>query len=161
MIMTINLQGEDIVATISGNTKNVSKAAKLVRDMVDKGMFSSDEGYNRLLLQTALDKARCEMIYNGCSVYSKDRIIHDFKICLNSGMEYMSDELYCFFINSCGTIAHYNRVGWLDWYSNKSKLKELFKRNNYGMSILDYIPDRHTDSKEIVYMMLRLLKIKI
>jgi hypothetical protein len=51
---------------------------------------------------------------------------------------------------SCGSIAHYNKQGWIDYYPTINHLKQFFIRNEYGSRVLHHIPQWHSDAISIV-----------
>jgi len=62
----------------------------------------------------------------------------------------LSDYLYKFLSLSCGSIAHYNKQGWIDVYPTVYDLRLFFVENEYGKRVLDTIPTWKTDAHRIV-----------
>jgi len=114
--------------------------------------LSGNEAEDRLFLQYFIDRTGFEydVLYDGNSVYSYKRIMKDFKRYLNSEAKDMSEKLYDFFSLNIGTIAHYNKIGWMATYPTIDDVKDLFEKNELGQRVVDYIPKRMTDVKRIV-----------
>lgn len=124
-------------ATISihGDVKNVARAEKMINDL---GKLQGWEGGNRALIQKEVcDKVRCSILYNGNTIYPLKAILKDFKKVIEGGVECLSDELYTLFHCSMGTIAHYNKQGWISNYPTISDVR--------GVLVNAFIPDWHTD----------------
>lgn len=62
----------------------------------------------------------------------------------------LSDYFYEFLHLDCGSIAHYNKQGWVTEYPTVDDLKAFFKENEFGHRVLDDIPEWKTDAKRIV-----------
>lgn len=138
--------------TLYGNEKNVNRATALIEDI--RELLTDSEPENRLLLQqNVIDKVRCDIMYDGNGVYSKKKLLKDFNNIIKNGVKYMSDDLYEFFHLCCGTIAHYNKSGWIEQYPTIYDIKYLFNRNEYGCSVYDHIPEWKADVKEIIKLM--------
>ena len=122
--------------------------------------LSGNEAKDRLFLQDFIDGTgfKYDILYDGNSVYSYDRIMKDFKRYLDSDAKDMSNRLYDFFNSNIGTIAHYDKEGWMETYSTIDDIKDLFDRNEYGERAVDYVPKRMTNVKRIVNDMQNLLK---
>jgi len=65
-------------------------------------------------------------------------------------MKKLTDYLYKFLSLSCGSIAHYNKYGWIACYPTVYDLKQFFRRNEFGQRVLRYIPIWKTDAQVIV-----------
>lgn len=62
----------------------------------------------------------------------------------------MSDYLYNFLHLACGSIAHFNKLGWIECYPTVDNLKQFFIKNEYGNRVSHQIPRWHTDAISIV-----------
>ncbi len=145
--------------TIGGNKSDVYKAQKVLGD-IDLG-FSPFEGERRLKIQKVLDEnnLKADVMYNGNPVWSYERLVRDFKKALKSkpckiteygsGDYTISNYLYEFFIFACGSIAHYNKYGWIGSYPRKTDLKKFIVDNETGHRIDDYQPDWQLDAIKI------------
>lgn len=135
--------------TLYGNRKNVEKMEEAVNKIKDR--LTGNESEDRLLLQReVIDSARCNMLYDGNGVYSRKKILNGFKNIKKNGIEAMSNELYEFFHLCCGTICHYDIHGWISRYPTIESIRDLFRKNEYGSSVYDDVPDWKTDVKLII-----------
>ena len=119
------------------------------------------ESQARLKIQDCLDleNVKIDILYDGNSVWSKKRILRDIKRIKKNGMKSLTNYLYKFLSLSCGSIAHYNKFGWIACYPTIQHLRNFFKRNEFGQRVLTYIPVWKTDAQEIVRDIERVLNI--
>ena len=68
----------------------------------------------------------------------------------------MTNYLYDF-VTSNGSIAHYNKYGWIGTYPTKEDFKNFFKRNEFGEDIYNYVPHWKSDCKEIANYILKIV----
>ena len=127
-----------------------------------------NESKDRLLIQDVIDKCSIDAIilYDGNIVWSYDKIISHFKKALKSGPSQMSecgsgdyclsDYLYDFLSGSCGSIAHYNKSGWIGTYPTKEDLKSFILRNEFGQNVLSHMPSWKTDCIKIADGLIKL-----
>lgn len=110
------------------------------------------EGAARLELQNLIDTTpiKVDILFEGNGVYSKKKIIRDIKRVKKNGMQSMTNGLYKFLSLCCGSIAHYNKQGWIEEYPTLNHLKSFFQRNEFGERVLNHIPQWRTDAKEII-----------
>lgn len=88
------------------------------------------------------------ILYDGNIVWNVERLMKQFRTFIKYyDYEHFPNYLYEFFHLQCGTIAHFNKIGWLVKYPNLSSLKDLFKKNEYGKEVKDYPPDWHYDAR--------------
>jgi len=106
----------------------------------------------RLRLQKLIDdgKVEAEILYDGNGVYGKKAILRDMRKLLRDGMESMTDRLYRFFTLCCGSIAHYDKGGWIATYPRIHDLRRFFLENEYGRRVLNDVPRWKTDVIEVV-----------
>ena len=166
---------------IIGNPREMI-VAKRILNSIDKDVLKI-ESKSRLEIQKLIDnkKFKGTIMYDGNSIWSYDRIIRNIEKIKKKGIlgyagyvsignmlrvpEYtemrkpiLSDYLYQFLSLSCGSIAHFNKAGWIAEYPTSKDLKEFFQRNEFGQRIYDYIPEWKTDAKRIVGEAERILK---
>jgi len=148
--------------TIYGKPREIETAEKIL----DSLNLTGDEYNDRLAIQKGIDeqKIKADILYGGNSVYSFDGIVRDFKRALKSKpgpvTEYgngdydLTDCLYKFLSLACGSIAHFNKFGWIGTYPEKEDLKNFCRRNEFGQDILSHQPswagDRIRISKELL-----------
>jgi hypothetical protein len=98
------------------------------------------------------------VLYDGNTVWNVKRLIKQFKTFIRHyDYEHFTDYLYKFFSLQCGSIAHYNKEGWLSTYPTLEDLKEFFKGNEYGNVVADYPPAWHYDARRAAGQMSTLL----
>jgi len=94
------------------------------------------------------------ILYDGNSVWDVKRLVKQFKTFVKYyDYEHFPKYLYEFFHLQCGSIAHYNKAGWLGMYPDLDSLKEFFKRNEYGRTVQNYPPEWHYDARLAVELM--------
>lgn len=144
--------------TLYGNKTQIEEAKQKIDRK--KHLLTGNESDDRLFLQNEIvDNTSADILYDGNSVYSKTKLLKHFKRLLKNGMDSLTNDLYDFFHLCCGSIAHYNKQGWVSEYPDLYALKAFFKRNEYGRSVLDGQPSWATDRIEIIKEMERLLSL--
>lgn len=87
------------------------------------------------------------MLYDGNTVWNVRRLTDNFKTFIKYyDVDHLTKYLYGFFHLQCGSIAHYNKQGWMDTYPTLNHLKEFFKGNEYGELVRSYPPSWHHDA---------------
>ena len=145
---------------IYGKKQQVEQAQIiLIKNIPDISTLSESQA--RLQLQETIDyeNIKADILFNGNSVWSKIRILKDIKTVKKYGMKKLTNYLYQFLSLSCGSIAHYNKYGWISTYPNISDLRNFFRRNEFGERVLTYLPMWKTDAQVIVKSIERELKI--
>ena len=111
--------------------------------------LTGDEPIDRLMLQRWLETHNFKptVLYDGNTIIRKDKIISEFKRILKCGtLDKMSNYFYEFLHLNCGSIAHYNKYGWIEEYDNSAKrLCDFFRYNEFGIDIVKHQPDWKTD----------------
>jgi len=145
---------------IYGSSKEIETAQQVIASMLPE-LPQMDEPKARLALQQVIDDKRLKasILINGNSVYSYERIIRDIKKVVKQGMPAMTDYLYQFLHLSCGSIAHYNKMGWIETYPSIESLKQFFRNNEFGHRVLTHLPQWKTDVRRIVVEIERILEI--
>lgn len=141
----------DSRVAIYGSNNEISQAEQAITASLPE-LSTMEESKARLSLQRLIDseKLKASVLINGNSVYSFNRIIKDVKKVKKNGMLAMTDYLYKFLSLDCGSIAHYNKAGWIDVYPTISHLKQFFLKNEYGHRVKENIPRWKTDAIGIV-----------
>lgn len=86
-------------------------------------------------------KGKDFILIDGNNLYNTARLIKDFKALIaDYRVEKFTDYLYHFFTLRCGSIAHYDKVGWFNCYDSVEALKKFFIRNEYGVPVLGSRP---------------------
>jgi len=110
------------------------------------------ESQARLKIQECIDyeNIKADILFDGNSVWSKKKIIRDIKKVKKYGMKKLSNYLYKFLSLCCGSIAHYNKFGWISSYPTIQDLRNFFRRNEFGERVLKHLPIWKTDAQVIV-----------
>jgi len=157
---------------IIGSKKDVEEAAAAVKAI--PGIDQLPEHKARLEIQKVIDEQglKASVLFDGNTVLSMTRIITNLNQIIKHGVLYnkekpafipigsmlrmpvigdciLSDYFYQF-LTDCGSIAHYNKQGWVAEYPTLEDLKAFFKKNEYGHRVLDDVPWWKTDAKRIV-----------
>lgn len=128
--MVKEIQKYNSRVTIYGNTKQVEEASKNIEELNLSGKEQSD----RLIIQQCIDdnNIKASILYNGNIVYPYKKIVNDYrKLQKTNSLEKMTLDLYHFFMNACGDIAHYNFNGYKSYYnySLRNLEDELLSKN--------------------------------
>lgn len=134
-----------------GSKLQIDTAEELIERFFPN-ISDNTEGEARLLLQSLLDTEpiKVSILFDGNTVYSKKKIIRAIKIVKKNGMDKMTKGLYEFLHLTCGSIAHYNKFGWIETYPTIEHLRGFFKHNEFGERVLTHTPIWKTDVKAIV-----------
>ena len=141
----------DSRVAIFGNKHSIENAEIILLKNIPE-LPTLRESQARLKLQEVIDNEniKADILFEGNSVWSKKKILRDIKKVKKHGMQKLSDYLYKFLSLSCGSIAHYDRYGWIACYPTISDLRQFFRRNEFGERVLTYLPIWKTDSQAIV-----------
>lgn len=165
---------EDI--RILGNKQSLEKAQEALKKIAN--LTKLTEGNARLQIQQAIDENHltASILYKGNAVWSKTRILRNLDQIIKKGTLYgnkrvkwmkvgsmltlpaapqdfkpiLSDYFYQFLHLNCGSIAHYNKAGWIGIYPTLEDLKEFFLKNESGKRVIEHIPAWKTDVRNIV-----------
>jgi len=145
--------------TYFGSEKDIAEAIAILKK--HENLVNIKEADARLLIQQLIDEyhLKAAILVNGNRVWSKSRILSNLEKIMKHGTLYNEDQtkppilsryFYEFLHLDCGSIAHYNREGWVIKYPTIQHLKKFFKSNEFGKRVLDWIPSRKADAREIV-----------
>ena len=145
---------------IYGTKKEVERTAELITALLPE-LPNMTEPQARLALQDLIDfkKFKTDILFDGNSVWSRERIIRDIRKVVKNGMHSMTDYLYKWLSLQAGSIAHYSRLGWIDVYPTVEHLRQFFLKNEYGQRVKDNLNGRFTDSDLIACEAEDILKI--
>jgi hypothetical protein len=145
--------------TLYGSKQEIKHTMNYFNKANIRQKLSGDEHSDRLVLMNEfVPQIKCSISYNGNTVWNKEKLIRDFNKILKHGMESLSDYLYEFFHLCCGSIAHFDKRGWIATYPTIASLRKFFHRNEYGQSVVAHMPSWQADAVEIAQEMDRLLK---
>lgn len=154
--------------SIYGSTKDQERAKQLIDKLAP--VLTGDEGKDRIIIQKGIDAwhlpSTASILYDGNTVYSYNKIVRDFARALTSppspeseygGGEWdMTKGLYDFLSLSTGSIAHFNKYGWIGTYPTKEALVGYLHRNEFGQDIVSYQPGWATDRIKIAKELIRI-----
>jgi len=171
--------------SILGNPKQVTKAKKILKPMLDDRLENLNVMQARLAIQDVIDTKTlyASILYRGHQVWGRRRIISNLKRIIARGQLYnnnrvkwirvnssfclpavpddfkpiLSQHFYQFLIMCCGSKPHYSRAGWIGIYPTLADLKRFFMKNEHGKQVSDYIPDWKSDALNVVEDIERLL----
>ncbi len=136
---------------LSGTDKHINETVKVLIG-IDPPVSTLSESEARLKIQALIDNGNIKagILFDGNSVWGKKKIIRDIKQVKNGGMEKLTNHLYQFLTLCCGSIAHYNKLGWIETYPTTEHLKQFFRNNEFGQRVLNHIPVWKSDVHSIV-----------
>ncbi len=108
---------------IYGNQATINRAVKLIENLDLNG----DETSDRLTIQKCIDdnKIGATILYEGNTIYSFNKILKEYrKLQKEDSLEFLTKDMYDFFMNACGDIAHYDISGYRYYYSNSFRKLE-------------------------------------
>lgn len=148
--------------TIYGSKKDVEIAEIILKQYLSPDLFNDNESQARIAIQKLIDehKIKAAILWDGNRVWSKKKILRDVRTIIQRGMSALTDNLYEFFHLCCGSIAHYNKQGWICECPDIASVRNFFERNEYGSSVLAHQPHWATDRIEIIKEINHLLGIK-
>ncbi|MBQ2873598.1 MAG: hypothetical protein IJE89_06350 [Bacilli bacterium] len=122
----IEIIKKDKKIKIYGNQVTIDRAISFIENLDLTGIEEKD----RLIIQRCIDdnKIGATILYDGNTVYSFNKIVDKYrKLQKSEDFMHLSDDLYKFFTNACGDIAHYDIVGYAHYYDNSfRKFEEDF-----------------------------------
>jgi len=145
-----------------------SKDIEIATQLLDTLKLTGTEGVDRTLIQEVIDSnnIKADILYDGNGVWSYKKVIRDFKRALNSkpcqeseygsGDYSLTDYLYRFLHLCCGSIAHYNKYGWIGTYPAKTDLRGFILNNEFGRNVYDYQPLWKRDCKRITAELMKI-----
>ena len=136
---------------IYGSNKNIAEAEIILTKNIPD-LLTLTEPQARIKIQEVIDSEnlKVDILFDGNSVWSKKKILRDIKRIKKYGMQKLTDYLYKFLSLSCGSIAHYNKWGWIACYPTIQDLRQFFRRNEFGQRVLNHLPVWKTDAITIV-----------
>jgi len=147
---------------IYGSAKEIEIAKAILEKHLPTEQFNENESQARLIIQSLIDEnnIKAAILWDGNRVWSREKVLKDIRALIRRGMNALTDYLYEFFHLCCGSIAHYNKQGWICEYPDIESVRNFLMRNEYGSSVLAHQPHWAADRIEIIREINRLLKIK-
>lgn len=117
-----------------GSKAVIKKEKQFLESLKLTGMENKD----RLIIQDCIDKnkLKSDILYDGNTVYPFEKIVKEYrKLQRDYSLEKLSDDMYHFFMNACGDIAHYDKAGYRCYYNDFIvELENRFLKNSYTAS---------------------------
>jgi len=154
------------------------KERKKAKAALDKLDLPSQEDKARIVIQDAIDEhhLNASILYRGNRVWSRMKILNNLERIIEKGTLYgnkrvrwlrlgsmlylpatpadfkpiLSDYFYEFLTLNCGSIAHYNKAGWIGIYPTVEDLKKFFLKNEYGKPVSESVSTWKSDVIRIV-----------
>jgi len=147
---------------IYGSLKEIEMTKVILEQNLPPELFNENESKARIVIQELIDehKIKAAILWDGNRVWSKEKVLKDIRAIIRRGMNALTDYLYEFFHLCCGSIAHYNKQGWICEYPDIESVRNFFERNEYGSSVLKHQPCWASDRIEIIREINRLLNVK-
>ncbi len=125
-----------------GNKAVIEKEKSIIENLELTGFEDED----RLIIQKCIDenKLKSDILYDGNTVYPFEKIVKEYrKLQRDYSLEKLSNDMYHFFMNACGDIAHYDKSGYRYYYNDSIvELENRFLKNSF-------ITSRFTDVDRI------------
>lgn len=121
--------------------------------------LTDNETEDRKIISDAIDKynIKAHILYKGNTVYGINTMVKKFKNLFKGGdMRKLTKDCYLYLIYNCGSIAHYNKEGWISCYPTIDNLRQFFRKNEYGKDIVSDRPWWDYDGREINKQLLSL-----
>lgn len=117
-----------------GSKAIIEKEKQVLEDLKLTGIENKD----RLIIQDCIDKnkLKSDILYDGNTVYPFEKIVKEYRrLQRDYSLEKLSNDMYHFFMNACGDIAHYDKVGYRSYYNDSIvELENRFLKNSYTAS---------------------------
>lgn len=108
------------------------------KSIIESLNLTGNEPTDRLIIQKCIDdnNLKSKILYGGNTVYPFRKTVMAYKKLQKSGkLEKLTNEMYHFFTNACGDIAHYDLGGFIAYYDNSfQKLENSLCRDCFTTS---------------------------
>lgn len=108
------------------------------KPIIEKLELTGIEDKDRLIIQNCIDenKLKSDILYEGNTVYPFEKIVKEYRrLQRDYSLEKLSNDMYHFFMNACGDIAHYDKMGYRCYYNDSIvELENRFLKNSYTAS---------------------------
>lgn len=117
-----------------GSKAIIEKEKQVIENLKLVGIEVKD----RLIIQKCIDenKLKSDILYEGNTVYPFEKIVKEYRrLQKDYLLGKLTDDMYHFFMNACGDIAHYDKVGYRYYYNDSIvELENRFLKNSYAAS---------------------------
>jgi len=142
---------------VYGSKKNIDTTIEILNKKLD-GLFT-DEWVSRKILADIIveHNLKATIFFDGNTVWNTKKLCTDVKRVVKGGMFKMTDYLYKFLSLDCGSIAHFNKQGWIEEYPTVDHLRRFFQKNEFGKKVVDHVPNWYYDAAVAVREMEKIL----
>lgn len=117
-----------------GSKAIIEKEKPIIESLKLVGLEDKD----RLIIQKCIDenKLKSDILYEGNTVYPFEKIVREYrKLQKDYSLGKLTNDMYHFFMNACGDIAHYDKTGYRCYYNDSIvELENRFLKNSYTAS---------------------------
>lgn len=117
-----------------GSKAIIEKEKQVIENLELVGIEDKD----RLIIQKCIDenKLKSDILYEGNTVYPFEKIIKEYrKLQKDYSLGKLTNDMYHFFTNACGDIAHYDKVGYRCYYNDSIvELENRLLKDSYTAS---------------------------
>ena len=117
-----------------GSKSIIEKEKPIIENLKLVGIEDKD----RIIIQNCIDesKLKSDILYEGNIVYPFEKIVREYRrLQRDYSLGKLTDNLYHFFMNACGDIAHYDKNGYRCYYNDSIvELENRFLKNSYTAS---------------------------
>ncbi len=138
----IDLNKNGKIIALYGTDAVIKRSLPFIENLELSGIESKD----RLIIQKCIDdnKIKADILYDGNTVYSFETIVKKYRqLQLDGTLSKLTKDMYHFFMNACGDIAHYDISGYRIHYG------DCFKRLEYEFLAFCRNTSRFTDRDKI------------
>ena len=105
------------------------------KTIIEKLKLVGLEDKDRLIIQECIDenKLKSNISYEGNTVYPFEKIVKEYrKLQKDYSLGKLTNDMYHFFMNACGDIAHYDKTGYRCYYNDSIvELENRFLKNSF------------------------------
>ena len=117
-----------------GSKAIIEKEKPIIENLELVGIENKD----RLIIQKSIDenKLKSDILYEGNTVYPFEDIVKEYRrLQKDYSLGNLTNDMYHFFMNACGDIAHYDKIGYRCYYNDSIvELENRFLKNSYTAS---------------------------
>lgn len=117
-----------------GSKAIIEKEKPIIENLELVGIENKD----RLIIQKSIDenKLKSDILYEGNTVYPFEKIVKEYRrLQKDYSLGNLTNDMYHFFMNACGDIAHYDKIGYRCYYNDSIvELENRFLKNSYTAS---------------------------
>ena len=146
--------------TLYGSGSQITQTEAVLQTIPNLAGMNEPEARLAILKLIEDNNIEADILFDGNTVWNREKLLKNIRLIKKTNdMNRMSDYLYKFLHLCCGSIAHYDKYGWICEYPTVGDLKRFFQKNEFGQRVSQYLPHWKTDAKEIVKAIEEILEI--